>query len=143
MKLSTGRVEFPIEFDNGDKDSIWFNPTDPQLAIRLKDFGSSVSEKLKAYDDMEVTADGQAKDEADIEKFREMLNIIYKEIDKAFDSKISDVVFKHCSPLAIVDGDYFMMNFVKAITPEIEKHNKKAMQQAEKKMEKHLAKYLK
>lgn len=143
MKLSTGRVEFPIEFDNGDKDSIWFNPTDPQLAIRLKDFGSSVSEKLKAYDDMEVTVDGQAKDESDIEKFREMLNIIYEEIDKAFDSKISDVVFKYCSPLAIVDGDYFMMNFVNAITPEIKKHNKKAAQQAEKKMEKHLAKYSK
>lgn len=143
MKLSTGRVEFPIEFDNGDKDSIWFNPTDPQLAIRLKDFGSSVSEKLKAYDDMEVTVDGQAKDESDIEKFREMLNIIYEEIDKAFDSKISDVVFKYCSPLAIVDGDYFMMNFVNAIIPEIKKHNKKAVQQAEKKMEKHLAKYSK
>lgn len=143
MKLSTGRVEFPIEFDNGDKDSIWFNPTDPQLAIRLKDFGSSVSEKLKAYDDMEVTVDGQAKDESDIEKFREMLNIIYEEIDKAFDSKISDVVFKHCSPLAIIDGDYQMMNFVNAITPEIKKHNKKAMEQAEKKMAKHLAKYSK
>lgn len=143
MKLSTGRVEFPIEFDNGDKDSIWFNPTDPQLAIRLKDFSGRVSEKLKAYDDMEVTVDGQAKDDADIEKFREMLNIIYEEIDKAFDSKIADVVFKHCSPLAIVDGDYFMLNFVNAITPEIEKHNKKAMQQAEKKMEKHLAKYSK
>lgn len=143
MKLSTGRVEFSIEFDNGDKDSIWFNPTDPQLTIRLKDFGDSVSEKLKAYDDMEVTADGQAKDEADMEKFREMLNIVYEEIDKAFDSKISDVVFKHCSPLAIVDGDYFMMNFVTAIIPEIKKHNKKAVQQAEKKMEKHLAKYSK
>lgn len=143
MKLSTGRVEFPIEFDNGDKGSIYLNPTDPTLAIRLKDFGSSVSEKLKAYDDMEVTPDGQAKDESDIERFREMLNIIYEEIDKAFDSKISDVVFKHCSPLAIVDGDYFMMNFVNAITPEIEKHNKKAMEQAEKKMAKHLAKYSK
>ena len=38
MKLSTGKIAFPIEFDNGDKDCIYFNPNDPNLSIRLKDF---------------------------------------------------------------------------------------------------------
>ena len=38
MKLSTGKVAFPIEFDNGDKQNIYFNPSDPDLAIRMRDF---------------------------------------------------------------------------------------------------------
>jgi hypothetical protein len=36
MKLSTGKVAFPIEFDNGDKQTIYFNPNDPDLMIRMK-----------------------------------------------------------------------------------------------------------
>ena len=28
MKLSTGKVGFTIEFDNGDKAGIYFNPND-------------------------------------------------------------------------------------------------------------------
>ena len=31
MKLSTGKVAFPIEFDNGAKETIYFNPNDPDL----------------------------------------------------------------------------------------------------------------
>ena len=38
MKLNTGKQAFPIEFDNGDVQNIYFNPNDPDLAIRMKDF---------------------------------------------------------------------------------------------------------
>ena len=35
MKLSTGKVAFPIEFDNGAKETIYFNPNDPDLFVRF------------------------------------------------------------------------------------------------------------
>ena len=53
MKLSTGKVAFPIEFDNGDKDCIYFNPNDPNLSIRLTDFQDKITERLKEFDDIE------------------------------------------------------------------------------------------
>ena len=46
MKLSTGKVAFPIEFDNGDKAVIYFNPNDPDLMIRIKNFNENVSKKI-------------------------------------------------------------------------------------------------
>ena len=50
-----------------------------------------------------------------------------------------------CLPLlfAIVGGNYFIMNFLEAITPEIKKHIDKSNAEAEKKMGKHLNKYIK
>ena len=72
-----------------------------------------------------------------------MQNIIFEEMDIAFGGEISAVVFKHCSPFAIVGGNYFIMQFVEAIKPEIEKHIKKANADVEKKMQKHIAKYSK
>ncbi len=143
MKLSTGKVAFPIEFDNGDKQNIYFNPSDPDLSIRMKDFEKRVEERTKDFKDIKLSADGTPEDESLIENFREVRNILCDELDIAFGSKISDVVFKHCSPFAIVDGDYFILQFIEAIKPEIEKHIKKANAQAEKKMQKHIAKYMK
>lgn len=140
MKLSTGKIKFPIEFDNGDKDYIYFNPNDPALAIRLKDCGNKIQERLKEFNDLEVTAAGEVKDEDKIEDFRKMLNVIYEEINTAFDSDVSSVVFKHCSPVAVVDGDFFIMQFVTAIQPDVEKAMKKANAESAKRMEKHLSK---
>ena len=35
MKLSTGKVAFPIEFDNGDKAVIYFNPNDRGIQEKI------------------------------------------------------------------------------------------------------------
>ena len=51
MKLSTGKVAIPIEFDNGDKQNIYFNPNDPDLMIRMNNLGEKVHEKIKGLDD--------------------------------------------------------------------------------------------
>ena len=143
MKLSTGKVAFPIEFDNGDKDCIYFNPSDPNLAVRLSDLQDKVKKRLKDAKDMQLNEQGLPEDVARIEEFRNIQNIICEELDTAFDSKVSDVVFKYCSPFAIVNGDYFLKQFIKAIKPEIKKHIKKATADVEKKMQKHIAKYSK
>lgn len=143
MKLSTGKVAFPIEFDNGDKDCIYFNPNDPNLSIRLTDFQDKIMERVKELEDMRLNAEGKPEDSSAIEDFRKFQNVLFEELDIAFGGEVSAVVFKHCSPFAIVGGDYFIMQFVEAIKPEIEKHIKKANADVEKKMAKHLNKYKK
>lgn len=143
MKLSTGKVAFPIEFDNGDKDCIYFNPNDPNLSIRLTDFQDKITERLKEFDNIALSAEGTPEDNAIIDNFRKFQNVLFEELDISFGGEISAVVFKHCSPFAIVGGDYFIMQFIEAIKPEIEKHIKKANADVEKKMAKHLNKYKK
>ena len=143
MKLSTGKVAFPIEFDNGDKECIYFNPNDPNLAVRFTEFQDKVNERLKEFEDVDLTPDGEPEDFEFIENFKKMQAVLFEELDKAFDSKVSEIVFKHCSPFAIVQGDYFIMHFIEAISPEIEKNIKKSNAEAEKRMAKHTAKYSK
>lgn len=143
MKLSTGKVAIPIEFDNGDKQNIYFNPNDPDLMIRMNNLGEKVQEKIKGLDDVELTEEGNPTQISQIETFEKMQNILKEELDYAFGGSISDVVFKHCSPFAIVGGEYFVVQFIQAITPEIEKHIKKANADVEKRMAKHIDKYKK
>lgn len=143
MKLSTGEIAFPIEFDNGDQQNIYFNPNDPDLAIRMKDFQGKVESRTKDLEDLRLKQDGTPEDVEAIEKFRQIRNILCEELDTAFNGDISAVVFKHCSPFAIVNGDYFIMQFLTAIKPEIEKQVKKANDAAEQKMQKHIAQYVK
>lgn len=143
MKLSTGKIAFPIEFDNGDKQNIYFNPNDPDLAIRMKDFQSKVESRTKDLEDLRLKQDGTPEDVEAIEKFRQIRNILCEELDIAFNGDISSVVFKHCSPFAIVSGDYFIMQFLAAIKPEIEKQVQQANASIEKKMQKHIGQYVK
>lgn len=143
MKLSTGKVAFPIEFDNGDKQTIYFNPNDPDFMIRMKNLDEKIQEKIKGLDDVELNEDGKPKHISHIETFEKMQNILKEELDYAFGGAVSEVVFKHCSPFAIVGGEYFVVQFIQAIIPEIEKQIKKANADVEKRMSKHLDKYKK
>lgn len=165
MKLSTGKVAFPIEFDNGDKDCIYFNPNDPSLATKLMSAKDKISARIESlnFDDFELLNDGSAVDVKNIKDFMELdeeqankviaeaertakvvedtKEIIFEELNEAFGSDISSVVFKHCSPFAVVNGEYFIMQFLKAITPEIQKKINKSNAEVEKMMAKHLDKY--
>lgn len=138
MKLSTGKVAFPIEFDNGNKTAIYFNPNDPDLFIRIKNFEGIVLERIKAFGEIELSNDGTPIKTEEIETFEKMQNILKEELDRAFGGEISGEVFKYCSPFAIVGGEYFIMQFIKAITPEIGNHIQKASAE---RMAKHLDKY--
>lgn len=167
MKLNVGKIAFPIEFDNGDKDVIYFNPNDPDLASRLINAKDEIDKKINDINsnDFNLLNDGNIdipKNIKDVEKLPDeqrdslikkaeqmskiMENtkaIIFAELDKAFDSNISNIVFKHCSPFAIVNGEYFITQFLNAITPEIQKHIKKSNADMENKMSKHINKYKK
>ncbi len=143
MKLNTGKIAFPIEFDNGDKECIWFNPNDPGLSIRLKDFQEQMTAKFKTIENMQLNPDGFPDNDNLIEEFREVQTFIFEGLNCAFGNDICSVVFKHCSPFAITDGTYFILQFIEAVKPEIEKQIKKANAEVEKKMAKHLNKYAK
>lgn len=165
MKLNTGLEEFKIEFDNGDSDSIYFQPNDPNLATRLMKAKDNISKKL---DEIKIDDAGDGKIEnipktfEDYDKLSEeevealsnkateingimqqVDSILREEIDKAFGSKISDVVFKHCSPLSIVGGEYFIVQFLNAIAPEIQARAEKASKESETKIANRLKKYKK
>lgn len=170
MKLSTGKIAFPIEFDNGDKDCIYFNPNDPDLAMRLKSAKDKISARVEnmGFEDFELSNSGEPADIVDIIDLDDFMNrteeekkiiaeeaektakvveetrkIICEELNSAFGSDVSSVVFKHCSPFAVVNGEYFIMQFLSAIAPEIQKKIHKSNAEVEKKMAKHLNKYAK
>ena len=105
MKLSTGKVAFPIEFDNGAKETIYFNPNDTNLAIRLKDLQENVNKKMSEIEDIKLNNDGTPTDMKVIDDFEKIQNVLCNELDIAFGGEISSVVFKYCSPFAIVNGE--------------------------------------
>lgn len=165
LKLSTGREAFPIEFDNGDKDCIYFNPNDPDLAVRLMESRDKISERLEKlnYNELALKKGGDIEipdniddisslteeqqealtemAEATSKMLEDTKKIICDELDTAFDSEISSVVFKHCSPFAVVNGEYFIVQFINAITPEVQKRINKSNKEVEKKISKHTGKY--
>lgn len=128
MKLSTGKVAFPIEFDNGDKAVIYFNPHDRSIQERIKQFEPSVQQKIKELDiDKYKNAFGGEGVQIDFEnpeKLFEMSaeelqdiqdklnvvgsieaeynNVVKEELDAIFASNISDVVFRYCQPFDVV-----------------------------------------
>ena len=165
MKLSTGKVAFPIEFDNGDKACIYFNPNDPDFASRLMSVKDKISNRIKSVgaENLEISANGEtivnyknvsefsaeefeaAKKHAEksTKAFDETKKIICEELNEAFGSDVSTVVFKYCSPFAIVEGQYYIVYFLESILPEIQKSIEKTNKTAEKKMSKYIEKYRK
>lgn len=141
MKLNTGKVAFPIEFDNGDKQTIYFNPNDPDLMVRFSNFETNLSSRIEKFKDFELDEEGKPKEMIFLEEYKKMCEAFYEEFDSAFGGEISTTVFKYCSPLAIVNGEYFVIQFIQAILPEIERHVNKAAKSKKEKFDKYLKKY--
>lgn len=133
IKLDIGQEPFELDFGNKRKETIYFNPADPELAVRLYNLKDRLSERGKEVEkDVTLKPDGTPEKEDDLQAFSKMLDIIYEEIDNAFRSEISKTVFKWCSPFALVKGKRFMIQFVEAISPEIDKRVKEARAEEEK-----------
>ena len=132
MKLSTGKVAFPIEFDNGDKAVIYFNPNDRGIQERMKGFEESVEKRIKEIDlekyknrfENQPIVEANFEDDDFLEKmlqmslddmrvFQERLDAVHEieeeynnaikdELDVVFGAKISDVAFRYCQPFDTV-----------------------------------------
>ena len=129
MKLSTGKVAFPIEFDNGDKDCIYFNPNDKGFRERFFNFENSIAEKTKQIDlnrykeryengfnenlPINSVDDILSLTPAELKKLKERIDVIEEidtefqnsikeELNDIFKSNVSSAIFKYCNPLDMV-----------------------------------------
>lgn len=144
IKLGNDLEVFEIEFEGRNSTvEIAFNPNDPDLSKRLMEAQKTIDEKVKDIKRFEVDENGIPNADDCIKYFNEVNQIVYDAIDYAFGNKISDKVFMHCSPFAIVNGEYFVLHFFNRITPVLEKIIGSNQKKASENMNKHLAKYLK
>ena len=155
MKLSTGKVAFPLQFDNGDVENVFINPHDTGLQERIKNFESSLKARLdeiKLEKHKEAFADNVDFTSLDFDKLMQMsgeeLEKITKqteaiakldkeiekefcnELDKVFDSDVSSKAFKYVPPLAMVETEegeceMYILLVLKALALEIQKHGNK------------------
>lgn len=129
MKLSTGKVAFPIEFDNGDVETIYFNPNDREFIKRVMDFENSIEartkeiniEKYKSQFDDGININLNIEDFSQIEKMSaeqiaslrkkvgaivdidaEYQQALKDELNDIFKSNISSQIFKYCEPMDMV-----------------------------------------
>ena len=143
MKLSTGKVAFPIEFDNGDKQNIYFNPTDPDLFLRFQELKGRLIDKISGMADYEINEDGTPKNQSEYELFKAFRNLMCEEINRAFGNDVCTVLFKYVNPLAIVEGDYYVLYVIEKLLPEIKKHINNSNEKANKKMQEYIKDYVK
>ena len=126
MKLTTGKVAFPIEFDNGDKDVIYFNPNDREFIRRVMDFENSIDKRIKNIniDKYKANLDDGVKLDINMDDISSIANMtpeqmdslrkkigavidadaeyqkaIKEELNEIFQSDVSSVIFKYCEPL--------------------------------------------
>ena len=155
MKLSTGKVAFPLHFDNGDVENIMINPHDEKLQDRIKNFESSIQSRLKqinlekykdAFDGGVDIANldfaqlmSMSKEEIEnmtkqtgamVEIDKELEREFCAELDSVFDSDISSKAFKYVPPLAMVENEdgeceLYILTVMRALAEEIQKHGTK------------------
>lgn len=167
MKLSTGKVAFPLQFDNGDVENIYINPHDKELMERINNFENSIQKrfetiKLEKYKDVfnenidltNLDFDklfNMPKEELEkITKQTEKLNELDKElekhfceeIDEVFNSDVSSKAFKYVSPLSVVEdengqSELYIILVLKAIAEEVQKYGNKMREATNKYVEKY------
>lgn len=129
MQLSTGKVPFAIEFDDGTKETIYLNPADRGIQKRIENFEKTVRERASEVDTERyknrVSKVGAKIDLDNVDALFEMsseeideiysavdvvfalekeyTDIIKQEIDSVFKSNVSAVAFSRCEPFDLVD----------------------------------------
>ena len=128
MKLSTGKVGFPIEFDNGDKEDKKKKTNDRGIQERIKGFEASIEKRIKEIDlekyksrfegnipeidldNPEKLLEMSAEELKNLQSRLDAVNEIEAEYNKAvkdeldvvFGGEISDVAFRYCQPFDTV-----------------------------------------
>ncbi len=167
MKLSTGKVAFPLQFDNGDVENIMINPHDAKLRDRIKAFEPSLHARLENFNFEKYKsafADGIDVSNLNFSKLTEMsdeelekitrqteaISELEKELEKelcaeldiVFDCDISSKAFKYVPPLAVVENEngeceMYILQVFKALAIEIQKYGDKISTTTNKYIEKY------
>lgn len=141
MKLSTGLEKVAIEFSNGDVDYIYFNTTDYQFRDRLVNMEHQLTEKVKELADVEIIGNGEAVNPDEIEIVRKFDTIVRGELNEAFGSDVSTVVFKYTSPFAFHNKEMYVFTVLKYLIHVVTKAGEKARKESEKVMDKYIRDY--
>lgn len=130
MKFELNTQEFTLDFGNDRVEKIYIDATDPDILIRVAKFGNNISEWVDENkgiaENIQISENGEIDNKTYIKQYDDLVNKIYQEIDNAFKTEISSKAFKYCSPFAIVNGEYYLAQFLKAITIEIIERIQKA-----------------
>lgn len=151
MTLSTGKTPFTLDFDNGDKETIYINIHDRGIRERISAFSASVEKRIKAINLEKHRSVFDEKAEFNIGSVDDLMNMsaeqledlqkrldavsriedeyngaVKEELDAVFQSKISTSVFKYCEPFDMVimangEKELYIMQFLKWLAKELEK----------------------
>lgn len=137
--IDTGLVEFELPFDRGTE-KIEFNPNDLDFFVRITDMIKSMEH---IYDNATDEYEKADTIEAKMEITRNLNDTIRDAFDCAFGNKVSDKIFKYCSPHAIIKSksQYYPFYFLEWILPEIEKETGKTSKATSSSLEKAMAKH--
>lgn len=127
--IYTGKTAITMEFDTGDKGTIYINSNDTHMFERFRRFGERVDEKISNFNFERQSQAFEKKFEMNVENldYATLKNMkqsdldvlleridalqtienayntaIKEELDIAFGTNVSDVAFKHCEPLSPV-----------------------------------------
>ena len=171
MKLSTGKIAFPIEFDNGEKANIYINPYDREFVKKILNFESSMKKKIdnlkfekyqeQANDGIDLNINFDNPEEImqmtpeQIDSLKNKITIVSKideelqdafkeELNEIFESDISSTIFKYCQPLDVVfiDNDESELYIVQFVKAFV-KELKKYTDKQNDAINKHIGKYKK
>ena len=123
MKFELNTQEFTLDFGNGREEKVYIDATDQDILIRIAKFVDNMSKWVdknkEISENIQISENGEIGNKTYIKQYDELVNKIYQEIDKAFKTDISSKAFKYCSPFAIVNGEYYLAQFLKTITMEL------------------------
>ena len=141
--LDTGLLDFEIEFKNGDKGILSFNPNDFMFYDELAKLESKMKEIYSEYENF-TTVNESNVGEITSKMRNETCEKIKNEFDSLFGVGASAVIFKYSSPISFVRETYYPYYFLNEFLPDVakvmSKTNAKAAENA-KKMFAHTAKY--
>lgn len=145
VTLGTGLKSIQINYEDapGEYFLIQFNPKDPQLVTRLNSFTSNLQSRTMGVERIKLGEDGKPVDNQYIEVFDNITDILCEELDKVFAKPISKELFKYCGPFAIIDDEFFIVNFINAIEPEVQAIMDDSLKEVRRAMNKHTDKYKK
>lgn len=144
INLSLGLKPFKINFEEFDEPvMIMFNPADADIPKRLFEAQKRIEEGKEKIGNFELDENGLPKVDEYIDSVTQLNNLVFDAVDYAFGNKISDKLFKHCSPFAVTNGQYFIMQFFEKITPVMQKIIESEKGKANENTQKYLSKYKK
>lgn len=160
LNLNTGVKPIDINFGEIGKGRIYYNPDDTNFFKNLLNLQENIKKRideLKSEDfDIDEFGNPIMSDEIDfsnlsdeekqkyvkkikrqIEIMEKLNDIFYTETNKIFIGNASEVIFKYCNPLAIIDNKFYITYFLENFFEEIAKKTK---QKQEKNISRHVKK---